>query len=175
MYVSDKSAGTLQVKLQAVLDELSAWFHSWAVAVNHSKSAVMVLTTRRSVPSVNVNLDGIPLPQVTSHKHLGLMINSHLSFQRHVIHTGSFNWVFDHYHNTTSKRFFGKPNLTFRPHISGPSSEHWRGFDKDTIFYVSGVHHLDFFYTFSHLLSYFTCELHQVEPEFTKFISFVSV
>ena len=83
MYVSDKSAGTLQVKLQAVLDKLSAWFHSWAVAVNHSKSAVMVLTTRRSVPSVNVNLDGIPLPQVTSHKHLGLMINSHLSWSDH--------------------------------------------------------------------------------------------
>ena len=83
MYVSDKSAGTLQVKLQAVLDKLSAWFHSWAVPVNYSKSVVMVLTTRRSVPSVNVNLDGFPLPQVTSHKHLGLMINSYLSWSDH--------------------------------------------------------------------------------------------
>ena len=83
VYVCDKSAATLQVRLQAVLDELSAWFRSWAIAVNHQKSAVMVLTRRRNAPLINVHLDGTPLPQVTTHKHLGIIFNSRLSWSDH--------------------------------------------------------------------------------------------
>ena len=79
-YVCDKSASALQVKLQTVLDKLSIWFNSWAITVNHSKSAIMVVTTRRNVPKVDVHLNGINLPQVTSHKHLGLIFNSRLTW-----------------------------------------------------------------------------------------------
>ena len=66
-----------------MLDELSAWFRSWAIAVNHQKSAVMVLTRRRNAPLINVHLDGTPLPQVTTHKHLGIIFNSRLSWSDH--------------------------------------------------------------------------------------------
>ena len=84
VYVTDKSASSLQRRLQSVIDRLSLWFRSWAVTVNPSKSALMVLTTRRSVPVVSVNLDGSNISQVSTHKHLGVTFNSRLSWSDHV-------------------------------------------------------------------------------------------
>ena len=52
IYVTDKSSSGLQTKLQLVLDQLATWFGSWALTVNPRKSALMVFTTRRSVPAV---------------------------------------------------------------------------------------------------------------------------
>ena len=80
VYVCDKLPATLQSKLQAVVDKLSAWFNSWAIGINHKKSALMVLSTKRSVPLLDVKLDGVSLPQVSSHKHLGLVFSNRLSW-----------------------------------------------------------------------------------------------
>ena len=83
VFVTDKSPSGLQVKLQAVVDKLASWFDSWALAVNHRKSPLMVLTTRRSVPAQNVSLAGDVIQQATSHKHLGLTLDCHLSWNQH--------------------------------------------------------------------------------------------
>ena len=83
VFVTDKSPSGLQVKLQAAVDQLAFWFDSWALAVNHRKSALMVLTTRRSVPALNVSLAGDVIQQATSHKHLGLTLDCHLSWSQH--------------------------------------------------------------------------------------------
>ena len=83
IYVTDKSSSGLQTKLQLVLDQVATWFGSWALTVNPQKSALMVFTTRRSVPAVNVSLSGDSIQQVTTHKHLGLTLDCHLSWSQH--------------------------------------------------------------------------------------------
>ena len=59
-YITDHSPRKLQDRLQAVLDQLSFWFKAWCVSVNHAKSAVMLLSRKRSLPTLNVRLDGSP-------------------------------------------------------------------------------------------------------------------
>ena len=82
-YITDRSPRKLQDRLQAVLDQLSLWFKAWGVSVNHAKSAVMLLSRKRNLPALNVQLDGSPIPQVTTHKHLGVVFNSRLSWADH--------------------------------------------------------------------------------------------
>ena len=59
------------------------WFKSWAVTINPKKSALMVLSRNRNVPLLSVDLDGQPISQVSSHKHLGLVFNQRLSWSDH--------------------------------------------------------------------------------------------
>ena len=75
----DKSVAGLQTKLQLAVDTLAAWFGSWALTINRQKSAVMVFTTACAVPLLNITLDSEPVSQVLSHKHLRLLLDSHLS------------------------------------------------------------------------------------------------
>ena len=83
VYITDQSATTLQQRLQAVLDKLARWFQQWAVTINTTKSTVLVLSRKRNVPLLDIQLDGQAIPQVSSHKHLGLVVNSRLSWLDH--------------------------------------------------------------------------------------------
>ena len=84
VYVLEKSPSALQIKLQGVLNSLSVWFKSWAVTINPKKSALMVLSRNRNVPLLSVDLDGQPISQVSSHKHVGLV------FQPKALLVGSY-------------------------------------------------------------------------------------
>ena len=81
--VSD-SAADLQCSLQTVADELSSWFSNWALTINVTKTAVMVLCGRRSVPQISIHINGNEIQQVIVHKHLGVHIDSHLSWSYHI-------------------------------------------------------------------------------------------
>ena len=67
------------------MNSLSAWFDKWLLSVNVEKSAVMVLHSPRSQPvEVAVSLNGQLIPQVSTHKHLGLTFNDTLTWDDHV-------------------------------------------------------------------------------------------
>ena len=66
--VSD-SVADLQCSLQTVADELSSWFSNWALTINVTKTAVMVLCGRRSVPQISIHINGNEIQQVNVHKH----------------------------------------------------------------------------------------------------------
>ena len=51
VFAADMSVKGLQLKLQVIVDQLSAWFSSWALTVNSKKSALMLFTTKCSIPS----------------------------------------------------------------------------------------------------------------------------
>ena len=76
---SDASVNRLQQKLQHAVDKLAAWFDSWALSVNNTKSAEMVLTTKRSVPSFALAINGQPISPVLNRKDLGLTFDPHLN------------------------------------------------------------------------------------------------
>ena len=73
----------LQQKMQHTVEKLAAWFSSWALSINNKKSALMVFTSRKSVPSVAVSINGEPIRHVLNHKHLRLVFDSHLSWSAH--------------------------------------------------------------------------------------------
>ena len=75
VFAADMSVKGLQLKLQVIVDQLSAWFSSWALTVNSKKSALMLFTTKRSIPSLDVSFNATPITEVTTHKHLGLTLD----------------------------------------------------------------------------------------------------
>ena len=81
--VSD-SVADLQCSLQTVADELPSWFSNWALTINVTKTAVMVLWGRRSGPQISVHINSNEIQQVNVHKHLGVHIDSHLSWSYHI-------------------------------------------------------------------------------------------
>ena len=83
VYIADRSPASLQLRLQGVLDKLACWFKRWAVTVNPTKSAVLVLSRKRHLPPLHLQLDGHFIQQVSTHKHLGLIFNSRLSWSDH--------------------------------------------------------------------------------------------
>ena len=91
--VTDSSPCRLQQKMQHAVEKLAAWFSSWALSINNKKSALMVFTSRKSVPSVAVSINGEPIRHVLNHKHLGLVFDSHLSWSAHATALVNKVWV----------------------------------------------------------------------------------
>ena len=90
LFVSAKTPATLQSRLQAAVSDLGAWFERWALRINQAKSALLVLCGRcRSIPSLNISVNGSCISQVACHKHLGVHLHPHLSWSPHA--TASVN------------------------------------------------------------------------------------
>ena len=84
-FVCDKSPAALQSRLQTTVCQLEEWFGKWALTVNTLKSAMLVLTTRRrAILQFDIRIYDTPISQVLSHKHLGVVLNSHLCWSDHV-------------------------------------------------------------------------------------------
>ena len=84
-FVADKSLSSLSIKLQGCVDTLSSWFDSWLLSVNTLKSAFMVLRSRRMPSStLQLSVNGCAITQVSTHRHLGLVLNESLSWSDHV-------------------------------------------------------------------------------------------
>ena len=85
MYVIDKSACGLSQRLQKAVDDVSTWFSAWLLSVNSAKSAVMVLRSSKMRHfSVGTSIGGQVLPQVSTHRHLGLILHECLSWSPHI-------------------------------------------------------------------------------------------
>ena len=85
LYVTDRSAALLPDRLQRAIDGVSTWFSTWLLSVNTLKSAVMVLRSAKMPPvPLDVSIDGQMLPQVSTHRHLGLVVDEHLTWSAHV-------------------------------------------------------------------------------------------
>jgi len=89
VYIMEKSGIVLQNKLQEAVNMLASWFKTWAITVNHVKSAAMVISKKRNPIKVDIHIDGTPIPQKNSHKHLGLVLNHKLSWSDHIEHIRS--------------------------------------------------------------------------------------
>ena len=83
--MSDTCPSQLACCLQSAADILSAWFRKWFRSVNISKSSTMVFRSQgmKAAP-LSISLNGSPLSQVASLKHLGVTINEFLSWSDRV-------------------------------------------------------------------------------------------
>ena len=84
-YVTSRSSTMLVADLQSTADRIAAWFNRWLLTANQDKTAVMVLRSRR-VPAVDlsISLNGKPVQQVYTHRHLGVIFNEFLSWSDHI-------------------------------------------------------------------------------------------
>ena len=84
-FVVDSCPNRLSSRLQSCIDSLSKWFDRWLLSVNIQKSAVIAFRSVRQRPvSLGVSLNGQPVPQVTTHKHLGVIFNDTLTWDDHI-------------------------------------------------------------------------------------------
>ena len=84
-FLTDSDPARLCVRLQAAVDSLAAWFDQWLLSVNVEKSAVLALRQPRSQQvDLPILLNGSCIPQVSSHRHLGVTINDTLTWSDHV-------------------------------------------------------------------------------------------
>ena len=86
-YVIESNAAKLEEKLQLRTTNICIWFSKWLLSVNTEKSAIIVFRSRRMLPVyVQVFIDKNIIPQVSSHRHLGLILHDCLSWDCHIDH-----------------------------------------------------------------------------------------
>ena len=78
---SEETAQALSSDLQKAHD----WATTWGMLFNAEKSKhLMVVDKSRLTPAPRVNMNGVTLPTCTTHKHLGITLNSSLTWQDHI-------------------------------------------------------------------------------------------
>ena len=78
---SEKTAQALSSDLQKAHD----WATTWGMLFNAETSKhLMVVNKSRLTPAPRVNMNCVTLPTCTTHKHLGITLNSSLTWQDHI-------------------------------------------------------------------------------------------
>ena len=70
--------------LQSDLDVISKFGKDWAITFNENKTIQQTFTTRQTNQDLDLHFNGKPIPNVTSHKHLGLILSTDLHFHQHI-------------------------------------------------------------------------------------------
>ena len=84
-FLIDSSPSALCTRLQAVVNRLSQWFDKWLLTVNVEKLAVLAFCQPHSKPiDLSITLNGSLIPQVSSHHHLGVLVNDRLTWCDHI-------------------------------------------------------------------------------------------
>ena len=85
LYVANGDPTMLATELQQAVDNLSQWFDNWLLNVNIEKTALLILR-KKGMPAIpiTVRICGDVIHQVNKHKHLGLILNSTLTWKDHV-------------------------------------------------------------------------------------------
>ena len=85
LYVANGDPTMLATELQQAVDNLSEWFDNWLLNVNIEKTALLILR-KKGMPAIHitVRICGDVIHQVNKHKHLGLILNSTLTWKDHV-------------------------------------------------------------------------------------------
>jgi hypothetical protein len=72
-------------KLNRDLDRLSNWASQWLVNFNASKTVYLIISRKLNPsPKPALTLNGEPVKEVTTHKHLGLTFNTSLTWSDHI-------------------------------------------------------------------------------------------
>ena len=75
------------VLLQQDVDAISAWIKASGLAINPSKSTLLVISRKRVKPNISLLINSTPIPCADSVKYLGVTITSDLKWNAHVCNT----------------------------------------------------------------------------------------
>ena len=83
LHTADKSSISSCARLSSDLDTAASWAERWGMLFSAPKSKHLAIgRTAKQSPLVRMN--GVPIPQVRTHKHLGLIFNNTLTWNDHV-------------------------------------------------------------------------------------------
>ena len=82
----DKDFDTLERNVNIELDKVFTWLASNKLTLNISKSKYMILSKKRVVPQLNININGTALDSCDSYKYLGVYFDKKLSWNVHIDH-----------------------------------------------------------------------------------------
>ena len=90
IYTSAETSDELQMKLQLCVDNVHQWYNMNRLTVNKKKSAVMVISSKAQLQSLNldqfsINLDSNKIEFVNKAKYLGLLVKGDLSWDDHIL------------------------------------------------------------------------------------------
>ena len=83
MYTVQESFETASEILQAAVEKFQQWCHKWGFEINPEKSSLMFFTRKRFFVPPTISYNGISIPIKTSHKFLGLVLDSPTLTWRH--------------------------------------------------------------------------------------------
>ena len=73
------------ISIQESLDQANEWCGKWLLRTNAKKCEPMKFTRARKSASCNYSIDNKPLSQVSTHKHLGVILSEDLSWKSHIL------------------------------------------------------------------------------------------
>ena len=76
----------LQAKVNSAIALVARWGRLVKLEFNEAKTKVMTFTKSRTVPAINVTMNGVSLEMVDEIKYLGVVINRKLKWQSHFRH-----------------------------------------------------------------------------------------
>jgi hypothetical protein len=80
----DNNINEATTQLNTDLETLKQWASTWLVSFNPKKTKSMYVTLKRNVNVIPLTFDGQVLENVPHHKHLGLELNSTLTWKDHI-------------------------------------------------------------------------------------------
>ena len=80
-----KNVGFLVKQIQSELDVISKWCLKWSFKMSGPKSVGVLFTQKKKLPEINLEISGNPVAMKKSAKFLGLIFDSHLTWNEHII------------------------------------------------------------------------------------------
>ena len=81
-----KSINHLQAKVNALLEQISEWFHANSLSLNVSKTYSQHYTTRSSEFKLDVKINNFPVEEKDNIRYLGVLIDKSMKFTKHIEH-----------------------------------------------------------------------------------------
>ncbi|XP_044748699.1 uncharacterized protein LOC123309578 [Coccinella septempunctata] len=86
IYCRGKSTKTTSLQIQATIDQLQQWSNNIGLKFSTTKSKIIKFSRRTtSTISPHILLNGVPLPVVETHKILGVIFDSKLTWKEHIV------------------------------------------------------------------------------------------
>ena len=85
MFKTDRNSQLICSRISEDLSRATDWATVWGMQFNAEKSKHLIISTKRNNTSKQrVLMNNTQIPQVTSHKHLGIHFSDTLSWQKHI-------------------------------------------------------------------------------------------
>ena len=86
LYIAGRSTDDMSNTLTCALGSAHKWLLDSGLKLNVGKTRCMLISSnrRKSLSPLNVQLDGVCIEQVCTHKFLGVMVNQSLSWSNHI-------------------------------------------------------------------------------------------